>query len=1159
MLGQVFAAFGGLLGKMAGGGIISTVLKFAGKMLGNYLAQKSYNPTEYNHYGNIIDNITVVSDTNGQVMPLVFGKMRIDARIIWALNLKEVAIKDTQARYFRNSSCIKSLHHSTEYIYYADFALGICEGIVEKFDRVWIGDKESDISGYKFRFYKGDEEQEPDPFIEYHQGIGKTPAFRGLCYIIFENFPLSNFGNKIPHFSFEITRRPQNNNIFLNDGMIENIVIIPGSGEFVYDTKLQEKITYSSKNNIELYREYINCHNSKHLADSVYNLDELQSLCSNLEWAAPVVCWFADSLDAAKANIFPTVEYNDSQVKTLDEWNVAGISRDRARIISRDEDSIPNYGGTVNDASLIRYLEILKARKLKIMLYPMIFLDIPGKPWRGHITSSSDGIRRFFNHPQGYKNFILHYARLACGKVDAFIIGSEFKAMTKVKEGDNFPAVEELIDLAHKVKSILGPNVIVTYAADWSEYHHTEGGIYNLDPLWTCSAIDIVAIDAYFPLTNSNHSNIDIADIKAGWESGEGWDYYIDGQDKKPLNSEWAWKNIEYWWKNYHINSDGTKSPWIPKLKKIWFTEFGFPSIDKGPNQPNIFYDPRCRDGGVPKYSNGGVDFAIQKKSIKATIDFWKNSEFVERIFLWAWDARPYPAWPHGKIWRDSNLWLKGHWVNGKLCGNSLANILVELCARACIDPKNIYTETIDDHVEGMVLDSQSSIWDVINCLRLGYFFDIKNDYLKNLEFIKRGSIASISLDSRNIVKNKKIIDIEEITSQETISEINISFKDNSNDYNHNIVTYKSDHSSNMPIYYLNFPVTMDDATALNIAEKIIHSEKYENRILRFTVLITDIFKVSVSSIISVQLLDNQYKIRVTDIRYENLLCHVTGMFTYDFVYNRFKRLVQNPAISVPYTKIEFIVFELPISLKGKYGNSIYAASSKQSSLYSILGDKIKIADLKESNIGTVIELNLNSNANSFVIDAISKPIIYSSKPLLAGGCALIGEEVICFSFIEKISENTYSLGRLIRGCFHTEQHIHNHVVGEKFILLDNVSEISVSDIAPKSELKFTANSIQKSYVYEAVAERSLQVSDLNIRDNIITWVGKAKYIDYWRCIDSALEYLVLVESESKIEEFRTKKENFSLNDISAVKAISIIAIQKGLERSEPSELAFLA
>jgi hypothetical protein len=1156
MLGQIFAAFGGFLGKIAGGGIISTALRFAGRALGNYLSQKSYIALEYYHSGNSIDNIIVSNNSNGRPIPLIFGKMRVESRMIWALNLREVAVKNIEARYFRNSSNIKSLHHNTEYLYYADFALGICEGQVDSFDRVWINGKETDISGYKYRFYKGTEEQEPDPFIEHHQGKEKTPAFRGLCYIIFENFPLLDFGNKIPNFSFEISRKPLNHNALSLEEMIENIVIIPGSGEFVYDTKLQQKIFYSTKNNIEIFREDINCHNTKSIADSSYNLDQLQNSCSNLKWAAPVICWFADSLDASQTNIYPAVEYNESHIKTSEEWNVAGINRDRARLITKDEDGNPNYGGTVNDASLMRYLDELRVRKLKIMLYPMIFLDIASKPWRGHIMSTPDGIRRFFNHANGYKNFILHYANLAKGKIDAFIIGSEFKAMTNVREGGRFPAVEELIDLAHNVKAILGPNVMVTYAADWSEYHHSDG-IYNLDPLWACNSIDIIGIDAYFPLTNSSQGNIDILAIKEGWKTGEGFDFYIDGEAHKPLAPEWAWKNIEYWWKNHHFNADGTKTSWVPRHKKIWFTEFGFPSIDKATNQPNIFFDPKCLDGGMPKYSGGFVDFSIQRKAIKATIEFWQNSEFVENIFLWTWDARPYPAWPHGNIWRDSNLWLKGHWINGKLSQNSLANIIIELCMRAGIALEHINVDTIDDNIDnGIILSYQSSIWDVINLLRIGFFFDVRSNYGKQIEFVKRGSYPVIKLDSQNIVKSKKIINIEHITLSESLSEISINFIDSANSYQNNIVRYSAEDISNMPIYYLNFPIAMDDVFARNLAHKIIHLAKYENKIFKFTLLISDLFKINISNIISLQLFDIQYQIRVCDIKYENLLCHITGICIEESLYGNPMLPILNFVEIPKQSQIDLEIFELPISLKNNYRNNIYAASSMAASLYLLMEDsKIKIADLKGESIGVVVDTKLNPYANHYVIDEISEFVIYSTNQLHENQFALIGKEIIYFKKLKQIAEHTYSIASLIRGCYHSSEYIETHLNGEKFILLDSLSTISVQDIPPKTELQFIANKQKKSFVYEAVSAKALQAQNLIITDNIVKFVAVAKYIDYWKVNEPSLEFLVMIYADGLIEEFRTTKEEFSFAAINGVEKISIITIQKGLEFSNPINL----
>ncbi|MGV2432282.1 MAG UNVERIFIED_CONTAM: glycoside hydrolase TIM-barrel-like domain-containing protein [Rickettsiaceae bacterium] len=544
------------------------------------------------------------------------------------------------------------------------------------------------------------------------------------------------------------------------------------------------------------------------------------------------------------------------------------------RLISRNN-NIPNYGGTINDASLIRYLEELRKRKIKIMLYPMIFLDIKDKPWRGHITGSNEGIKKFFNHKEGYKNFILHYANLAKDKIDAFVIGSELIGLTKVCEGNNFPAIDELIDLAKEVRSILGKEVIITYAADWSEYHHTSGGYYNLDKLWACDNIDVVGIDSYFPLTNSQDSDITIEQIKQGWVSGEGYDYYYEGKDKKPIAPDYAWKNIEYWWNNYHYNPDGTRTEWVPKMKKIWFTEFGFPSIDKSTNQPNVFYDPNCIDGGIPKYSSGRTDFSLQRKAIRATIEFWENSPIVEKMFLWAWDARPYPAWPCENIWRDSNLWQKGHYINAKLSTSSLALILKEICIRNGYPKENIIINKIDDHVEGLLLDQEHSIADVISLLRINYFFDIKSYHLDHIEFCKRDNIINERIDPNQITK---MPEIEELTISNCISQIGINFYDINKEYKVNFISQNSNATTNTPKYFVTLPIIMSEADARILSKKILASSIMENKIIRFSVTILELNKILSNNILELEWNEVKYHFRVVSLKYYNLTCDVEGI-----------------------------------------------------------------------------------------------------------------------------------------------------------------------------------------------------------------------------------------------------------------------------------------
>ena len=136
----------------------------------------------------------------------------------------------------------------------------------------------------------------------------------------------------------------------------------------------------------------------------------------------------------------------------------------------------------------------LKARGLKVTLYPFVMMDIPAGnalpdpwtgaasqpayPWRGRITCdpapgsrarptaarrAATQVDAFFGggDPDGwnYRRMVLHYAQLAAdaGGVDAFLIGSELRGLTRVRSASGvYPAVTRLAELAADVKAIVG-------------------------------------------------------------------------------------------------------------------------------------------------------------------------------------------------------------------------------------------------------------------------------------------------------------------------------------------------------------------------------------------------------------------------------------------------------------------------------------------------------------------------------------------------------------------------------------------------------------------------------------------------------------------------------------------------------------------------------
>jgi len=261
-----------------------------------------------------------------------------------------------------------------------------------------------------------------------------------------------------------------------------------------------------------------------------------------------------------------------------------------------------------------------------------------------------------YNGPEefSYRRFILHYAQLAqlSGGVDRFVIGSEMVSLTTLRgQNNSYPAVQKLVQLAADVKSILPPQTAITYAADWSEYfgHHPQDGngdvSFHLDPLWSSSAIDAIGIDAYFPLSDwrdgETHSDADIADdnydlsyLESQMEGGEGYDYFYasrtdrDAQIRSNItdgaaNKPWVfrYKDLRHWWSQPHYNRRGgtelnIATNWVPQSKPIWLMEIGCPAIDKGANQPNVFYELKSAQSNYPYYSNASRDDLMLPRSL---------------------------------------------------------------------------------------------------------------------------------------------------------------------------------------------------------------------------------------------------------------------------------------------------------------------------------------------------------------------------------------------------------------------------------------------------------------------------------------------------------------------------------------------------------------
>jgi hypothetical protein len=672
-VGALAAPVGSLLGNVAG----AVAGAAASALVDSALTP---NVTRYG-VGPRLKAMDGIASTEGAAIPRVYGRARIGGQMIWATRFLE----QTSASVESSSNSGKGGGGRVEtvtvtYSYFANFAIGLCEGPIAFLRRVFADGNELDMTSLPMRVYTGDEEQLADPLIVAKEGAEHAPAYRGLAYVVFEQLPLAAFGNRIPQLTFEVVKP-----VAGVGEMIRGVDIIPGATEAGYQPTLQLNFFTPGETRAE------NRHQLTAQTDWVASMDALQALCPNLESVALVVSWFGDDLRAGQCTIAPRVDAAFKTIGAFDhivggawppDWSVAGLDRAAARLVSQI-DGRAAYGGTPSDASVRAAIADLRARGLFVTFYPFVMMDVPVEnalidphtgaapqpafPWRGRITcdpapgrvGTVDGtsaaaaqVDAFFAQ---YRSFILHYANLcvAAGGVDAFLIGSELVELTRVRSASGaYPAVAALQALAADVRAIVGATTKISYSADWTEYgvHAPAPGEarFPLDSLWASSAVDFVGVDVYWPLSDwrdgSDHLDAQLASsvydldyLGARVASGEGFDWFYASEADRAaqlrtpitdgLGKAWMFrqKDLLSWWSNAHVERVGgvelgAPTAWAPHSKPIWIMETGCPAVDRGANAPNVFPDTHSSEGGLPYFSRGGRDDLMQARFLEAML-----------------------------------------------------------------------------------------------------------------------------------------------------------------------------------------------------------------------------------------------------------------------------------------------------------------------------------------------------------------------------------------------------------------------------------------------------------------------------------------------------------------------------------------------------------
>lgn len=200
--GQIVGGIaGGIIGSFAGKPWLGAQI---GMMLGGYL-DPGKGPTVN---GPTLDDLTVQTSTYGAMIPRLYGTISVTGNVIWLENnLLTATVTKTKSG---GKGGQKTVTRTTTYS--ATFAVALCQGPIVGIRRMWLrsdlvydaGSSDpstiiaSNQSAEGWTLYTGTDTQGADPRMQATLGVGNTPAWRGLAYIVFEDLQLARYSNSLP-------------------------------------------------------------------------------------------------------------------------------------------------------------------------------------------------------------------------------------------------------------------------------------------------------------------------------------------------------------------------------------------------------------------------------------------------------------------------------------------------------------------------------------------------------------------------------------------------------------------------------------------------------------------------------------------------------------------------------------------------------------------------------------------------------------------------------------------------------------------------------------------------------------------------------------------------------------------------------------------------
>ncbi|WGV17079.1 baseplate megatron protein TIM-barrel domain-containing protein [Fuscovulum ytuae] len=283
-----------------------------------------------------------------------------------------------------------------------------------------------------------------------------------------------------------------------------------------------------------------------------------------------------------------------------------------------------------------------------------------------------------------------------------------------------------------------------------------------------------------------------------------------------------------------------------PQFDAAWADEYGCPAIDRGTNQPNLFYDPASSESAVPRASSGQRDDLIQMQYVRAFNAHWAEADAnpisplyggrmvdMGHAYLWAWDARPYPAFPlRSDVWTDGPNYQLGHWLNGRATAQPMDAVICEIMERAGMAMPDV--TGMHGLVRGYTLTDVGTARSAMQPLLLAGGVDaLEREGV--IQFRSRSAKVAAVLDKARLVADEDgDLTLRRAAEAEATARLRLTHADAEGDYQRLVVEAKRSSDAGAPTMDQETPVALLPDEARHMAERWLSEVRVGREVAEF-------------------------------------------------------------------------------------------------------------------------------------------------------------------------------------------------------------------------------------------------------------------------------------------------------------------------------------